>query len=312
MNFLAQKIIEKEKEVNVRGFLSRVFFDDWLIKVFAAIITFSLWFGVTGLNKPFTTQLKDISLKPRISSNLDIVNSPTTEITLIVTGDKRKIEQINPENLIISLDLTDVTAGDKRIILTPENINIELPPGVKIEEIQPNEIALKLEPITEREVPVQIETEGELPEGYKFSAPPTVNPARVSVRGPASFANSLNSVSTERIDLTNRRGNFVASQTPLNIANPKVTQLTAVVDVSFYITETSIERLYLIPYKTDEGNKKVKLVLYGARSLFENIKPEDFQIQNITDESGNKSLKPILPEKLQDKVKIRTLKIDGK
>ena len=312
MNFLTKKIIEKEKESNVRGLLTRIFLDDWLIKLFAVIITLSLWFGVTGLNKPITTRLNAINLKPRVSSSLEIVNSPTKEVDLIVTGDKRKIDQINPENLIISLDLTDVTAGDQSIQLTPENINIQLPPGVKIEEIQPSKIALKLEPVIEREVPVVVETEGELPKGYEFSAPPTVNPARVSVRGPASFVNSLTSVSTERIDLTNRRGNFVASQTPLNVVNPKVTQLTAVVDVNFNIKETSLERTYLVPFKTDEGEKKVKLVLYGATSLLEPFKPNDFKIETVTDESGNKILKAILPEKLQDKVEIRVLEMLGK
>ena len=313
MNFLTKIINDKENKTDVRGFLSRVFLDDWLIKVFAVIITLSLWFGVTGLNKPITTRLNGVSLKPRVSSSLEIVNSPTTEVDLIITGDKRKIDQINPENLIISLDLTDVSAGDQSINLTPENINIELPPGVKLEEIQPNKIAVKLEPVIEREVPVEIETEGELPDGYEFSAPPSIMPAKVSVRGPASFVNSLNSVSTERIDLTNRRGNFAALQVPLNVVNPKVTQLTAVVDVNFNIKETSVERLYLVSFKSGGGGeKKAKLVLYGARSLFEGISPEDFEIKIITDESGGKSLDLILPEKLKDKVEIRTLKMDGK
>ena len=311
MNFLAKKIIEKEKEANVRGFLTRIFLDDWLIKVFAVIITLSLWFGVTGLNKPITTQLKDVNLKPRVSSNLEIVNSPTTQVNLIISGDKRKIDQINTENLIISLDLTDVSAGDQVVQLTPDNINIELPPGVKIDEIQPNKIALKLEPIIEHEVPVQIETEGELPDGYEFSAPPIVNPARVSVRGPASFVNSLTSVSTERIDLTNRRGNFVASQIPLNVVNSKVTQLTAVVDVNFSIYKP-VERAYLIPYAAENAEKKAKLVLYGDSLLFENITPEDFKTEIVTDEAGNKSIKPVLPESLNNKVEIRFWELDAK
>jgi hypothetical protein len=305
MNFLT-------KEANVRGLLTRIFLDDWLIKLFAVIITLSLWFGVTGLRAPITTRLSGVDLKPRVSSNLEITNSPVTEVDLIITGDKRKIDQINPENLIISLDLTDVSAGDQSIQLTPENINIELPPGVKIEDIQPSKIAIKLEPVIEREVPVIVETEGNLPEGYEFSAPPTVIPAKVSVRGPASFVNSLTSVSTERIDLTNRYGNFIASQVPLNVVNSKVTQLTAVVDVSFNIKETSLERTYLVAFKTDEGEKKVKLVLYGERSLFNGIEPENFKIETVTDESGNKSLKAILPEKLQDKVEIRVLEMFGK
>ena len=312
MNFLAKKIIEKEKQANVRGILSRIFLDDWLIKLFAVIITLSLWFGVTGLNKPITTRLNSVNLKPRVSSNLEIVNSPTTEVDLIITGDKRKIDQINTENLIISLDLTDISAGDQSIQLTPENINIELPTGVKIDEIQPSKIALKLEPVIEREVPVQIETEGNLPEGYEFSAPPNVIPARVSVRGPASFVNALTSVSTERIDLTNRRSNFVASQIPLNVVNQKVTQLTAVVDVSFNIKETSIERAYLVPVKTDKGEKKAKLILYGAHSLLEPIKSEDFKIETVTNDAGKKSIKPIIPEELKDKVEIRFWELDGK
>ena len=93
--------------------MRRVFYDDWIIKVFALIITFSLWFGVTGLRAPITTRLSSVTLKPRISNDLEITNAPTAEVDLVITGDKHKIEQINPESLIVSFDLTDAQPGDR-------------------------------------------------------------------------------------------------------------------------------------------------------------------------------------------------------
>ncbi|MGI8883104.1 MAG: hypothetical protein ACR2IA_02545, partial [Pyrinomonadaceae bacterium] len=80
----------------------KIFIEDWLMKLFALVITLALWLGVSGLRAPITTRLNNIVLQPRISNELEITNSPVTEVALVVTGDSRKIDQIRRENLIVS------------------------------------------------------------------------------------------------------------------------------------------------------------------------------------------------------------------
>lgn len=309
-SFPTEQIFEKEqRQALLRRMIRRVFYDDWLIKVFALIITFALWFGVTGLRAPITTRLNNVTLKSRLSNELEMTNTPITEVDLVITGDKRKIDQINSENLIVSFDLTDARAGEQVIQLTPENVNIELPTGIRLEEIQPNKIAVKLENVLEREVPVKPEIEGSVAEGYEIYSAVAL-PPKVRVRGPESFVKSLDFVSTDEISVENQQSDFRVQQVPLNVVNPKVTLLDAVVDVVFKIGERRIERLFIVPVQSETEGKTATVVLYGPRSLLNNLRQETLQVQMLKNEAGDESLQLVLPAEIQGQVEIRRLKIN--
>jgi YbbR domain-containing protein len=230
------------------------------------------------------------------------------EVDLVITGDKRKIDQINKNDLVVLLDLTNVPAGDRTVLLTPENVNIELPTGVKLEEIQPNKIAVKLETVAEREIPVKVETEGSVAENFEIYSQ-TVLPQNVRVRGPKSFVVSLDSVSTEKINLDNRETNFTARQVEINLVNPKVTLLDTVVDVYFKIGEKRTEKTFLVRVKGE--NKTATVVLYGARSILDALNAENLQVEIQKNEAGETAPHLILPSEFQDNVEVRKLKING-
>jgi YbbR domain-containing protein len=307
MIFPTEKFFEKEqRQAFLARLLRKVFLDDWVMKLIALIITLALWLGVTGLRKPvITTPLKNITLQPRISNDFEITNSLVNEVTLVVTGDKGKIDQIKNENLIVSLDLTSVQSGERIVQLTPDNVSVELPTGVKLEEIQPSKIAIKLEKVLERDVPVKAETEGGVAEGFEIYGS-LVTPTTVRVRGPESYIKPLDSISTEKINVEGRQEDFSVLQVALNPVSPKVRLLdTTAVEVAFHIGEKRIEKSYLVPTKTETTTRIVPVVLYGARSLFENLKTEDFKIEMIKTEAGETVPRVILPAQLQDKVEIR-------
>lgn len=284
--------------------LRKIFLEDWLTKLIALGITLALWFGVTGLQKPTTTRFNNVAFQPRLSNNFEITNLPVTEVALVITGDSRKIELIRPANLLVSIDLTEAQAGNQIIQLTPESVNVELPTGVKIVEIQPNKIAVKIEFVEERDINVRAETEGNLAEGFEVYSS-TVLPQKVSVRAPSSFIRSLEFVSTEKINIDGRQTDFTAKQVKLNITNPNATVSDAIVDVAFRIGEKRIERLFLVPVKIDDEEKKATVILYGARSILEKIPVENLQIEAVKNDSGNYDLKLILPDELKDRVEIK-------
>ena len=224
----------EDRQITFRRLLRRIFLEDWLTKVVAMVITIALWLGVTGLRAPVTARLRSIPFNIRVSNDIELTNSPVQEVDLVITGDKRKIDQLNPRDLVVSLDLSDVPAGDRAVNITPENVSIELPQGVKIVEVQPNKIAVKLERVEEREITVRAETEGAAAEGYEVYNQ-TIAPEKVRVRGPESFVKTLDFISTEKISLNNMNANFTVQQVALNVVNPKITVLDTVVDVTFRI-----------------------------------------------------------------------------
>lgn len=302
---------DQQNEISFRHLLKRIFLDDWLMKLIALIITLALWFGVTGFRTPTTERLKSVSLQLRISNEMEIINSPIQEVDLVVTGDKRKIDQIRREDLIVQLDLTNAQPGDRVVQITPENVNVNFPTGVRLEEVQPSRISVNLEMVEKREITVKAEIGNNLPEGYEIYGVSVV-PQKVPIRGPISYINSIDYISTEKIDFENRQTDFTAQQVPLKITNPKITIVDqTVVDVFFRIGEKRIERLFIVPVKNGE-KRTATVVLYGARSLLNAVNSEDLQVELSKTESNADSLNLILPGELQGKVEIRKLQVNGK
>ncbi len=293
------------RQFSLRRLLRRVFLEDWLTKAIALFITVTLWLGVTGLRAPTTARLRGIPLNLRVSNDIEVTNSPVEEVDLVITGDKRKIDLLNQRDLVVSLDLIDVPVGERTVQMNAENVNIELPTGVKLDEIQPSRIAVKLEAVEEREIAVQAVTEGVLPEGLEIYSK-TVLPAKVRVRGPESFVKSLDSVATEKINLENRREDFTVRQVALNVVNPKVTVLDTAVDAAFRIGEKRTERVFTVSFQTDAGNKTATATLYGGRSILDSIKPEDLKLEI----AGDASPSLILPDGINGQIEVRKLKIN--
>lgn len=296
---------KRPRTLFLKHIVRKIFFEDWLTKLVALAVTLALWLGVTGLSTPTTTRLTGIPLSLRFSSDTEITNSPISEIDLIISGDNRKIAQINKNDLVASVDLTSVLPGERVVQLSPENVQLQLPLGVRLDEITPSRMVVRLEAVEEKTLPVQIETTGKLPDGFEVYSQ-TANPARIRVRGPQSVIKTLSEISTEKIDLTERRSDFTTRQAPLAPANAKLTLLETVVDVSFRIGERRIERLFIVP--TGDG-RRVSAVLYGPLTVLRDLKPADLSASVIKNEAGTDSAQVTLPAELQGVVEIRRTRL---
>lgn len=311
MFFLNGQYSERERrQLFIRRIFRRVFLDDWLLKLVALAITLALWLGVTGLREPTIVRLKNITLNQRVSNNMEITNSPVREVDIVVMGDKRKIDRLNSQDLVMSVDLTDIKSGDHIVQLSPDTVTLDLPSGIKLDEILPNKIAVRLEMVEEREVTVKPLTQGSVAEGYEIYSQ-TAIPAKVRVRGAESAIKSLESISTERIDLENKTGDFTARQIGLNVSNPNLTVLDGIVDVIFKIGEKRGERIFVVPIEVGTEMKKATVVLFGARSVLENLNSEGLRIELTRNEDGTILPQLILPTEFQDKIEVRKVKLSS-
>jgi YbbR domain-containing protein len=288
--------------------IRKIFLEDWVMKLAALVITLGLWLGVTGLSTPTVTRFSGVPLTLRISNNAEITNTPIQEVDVVLSGDKRKIAQLNKGDLIASIDLTDVPPGEKLIPLSPETVALALPPGIKLDEVQPNRVAIRLEAVDEKELPVIVETTGDPAEGYELYSE-TVMPAKVHVRGPTSFLKTLSSVSTDHVDVSGRSEDFVVRQVSVPLGNPKATVLENVVDIAFRIGEKRAERIFLVPVSGEHSAKRAVVVLYGPRSSLLTLKPANLRVDLVRNESGDETPQVILPPELQGSVDVRSVKV---
>lgn len=277
----------------VKHIVRKIFLEDWGVKLAALGITLALWLGVTGLSKPTTQRMSGIPLSLRYSTTTEVTNTPLTEVDIVISGDKRRIDQINKNDLIVSVDISDVLPGDRVIALTPQNVGVGLPSGVKLDEVLPGRIAVRLEAVEEKEVTVVPQIVGEVPEGFEVYSQ-TVTPAKVRVRGPAGAMKALSEVSTDKIDLTGHQIDFTARQVPINVA--KVTLLDTIVDVSFRIGEKRIERTFNVP--VEDSKRRANVVLTGGRSLIADLKASDLHVEL----GGDDSPRVVLPAGLEGRV----------
>lgn len=288
-----------------RHIFRKIFLEDWLTKLVALAITLALWIGVTGLSTPTTRRMAEVPLTLSYSNNTEITNSPIQAVSVVISGDRRKVNQITESGLVVSVDLSDLPPGDRVVQLTPENVSIDLPLGVKLQEIQPNRIPVRLEAVEEKEVAVKVETQGEPPDGFEVYDE-TVTPARVRVRGPVSYVRTLTSVPTDKIDLANRQTDFTARQIPLGLSNPKASVPDGVVDVAFRIGETRIEKTFSVPVSGSPA-KRAQVTLFGGRSLFEGVTANDLAVAST---EGNEKPTVTLPSALEGRVEVRRVRLN--
>jgi len=302
------KIERLPRRLFFKQIIRKIFFEDWLVKLVALGVTLALWLGVTGLSTPTTTRLSGIPLSLRFTSDTEVTNTPITEIDVIISGDNRKIAQINKNDLVASVDLTGVPPGDRVIQLGADNVLLELPLGVRLDEITPSRMAVRLEAVDVKEVPVKVEVTGNLPDGFEVYSQ-DANPVRVRVRGPLSLTKPLSQVMTEKVDLDGKSVDFIARQTPLTSPNPKLTLLETAVDVNVRIGERRIERTLTVP-ASDGSGKRVSVTLFGPRTAVSELKPEDIQIEIVKNSAGADTAEVILPAEMQQVVEIRKTRLN--
>lgn len=306
------KYIEEERfqhfRPHAKNILRKVFLEDWLTKLFALVITFALWIGVTGLSKPTQQRMNGVPLSLRFSNNIEVTNETIQEVDIVISGDKRKIDQINRNDLLVSLDLTDTPPGERVVQLTPDNVSIPLPNGVKLDEIQPRRIAVKIESVEVKEIPVNVLTEGQVADAFEVYSEES-EPAKVQVRGPSSYIKSLSSISTERIDLTNRSSNFSVADIPLNVTNPKAVIQESGVSVTIKIGERRVERTLQVAVK-DQPKRKLAVTLFGPKSLIESVENDEVQVNFSETDAGKSAPIITLSNRIRDKIEVKKPKLD--
>lgn len=305
------EILRDPRRLLFRQVLKKIFVDDWMLKLTALVITFALWFGVTGLSTPITKRFT-VPLIPSLAPNAEITNSLISDIHIVVSGDKRKVDQINTSDLMATLDLTEVPPGDRVVSLTPESVQVTLPQGVRLVEIQPILIPVNLEAVEEKDVEVKVVLSGNVAQGLEvYSA--NVLPPRIRVRGPASYIRPLEHIETDPIDLTAKDRDFSARQIPVRVSHPKASVYNTVVDVVFRIGEKRTERSFVVPISGFQlpiaglQGKAAYFILYGPRSVIADIRSEDLRVELPDAEGGDPRV--ILPAEIESAVEVRKLTI---
>jgi len=214
----------------------KLFLEDWSLKLLALAITVVLWLAVTGQNKPVTLRVSGVQLNFLRPDGLEMSNEPPGRVEVILTGSPDKLDRIGPRDLVATVDLSDQKAGERIVRLSLDRVKMDLREDVKIEGFHPSTIPIRLEPIIEVPMDVEVKFEGKLPEGYEVVGV-SVNPAKVRLRGPGDRINALHKAMTETVWLDGKKESFNLSHVEINIPDPKIDILDPAVDIRVEVAE---------------------------------------------------------------------------
>ena len=288
--------------------LRKIFLEDWVMKLIALAITLGLWLGVTVFTKQGSGRFT-VPLIIRPSDNAILTGSGVKDVTIRVKGDDQKIRELSPADIHILLDLESVEPGEKIITIDPQSVSNNLPSGVRLEDIQPRGIPVKLENAEQKDVVVRANIQGDPAKGFEIYPNEMIKPQRITIRGPASYIRTLDYLTTDKIDVTGKSEDFTAIQVPIRPANENVTVSDTVVDVDVHIGERRIERSLLVPVAGSPG-KKATVVLYGPPALIDGIRPESLKAEMIKNDTGQDVPRVILPDSLIANIEIRKVKVN--
>jgi YbbR domain-containing protein len=301
-----------------QGWLREIFLEDLKLKLLALAITLGLWYGVTGQRTPTTIRFSGVHLTFHLPNEMELSNDPRSEVDVTLTGTRRALERINARDLVATVDLADFKPGLRSLKLTDRTVHLNLPPDVRVDDIEPNAVSLRLEPRIERQLDVEVKTEGKLPEGYELRRT-LVTPSKVRVRGPASRVNLLQVAPTEPIQLDGHKESFTEQQVAVEIDDQKVDLVETVVGVALEIGEQQLEKSFQgVSVRAGEGlgptraPSSTSVTLYGDRSALENLKAKDIQLLLEAKPDGTTAPKLLLPPELEGRIQLRSTSLNLK
>lgn len=193
-------------------------------KLFAAACAFVLWFFVNAGERetqelPFPVELRNLPERS-VLTHPDRVET----VSVRLNGPGPLLASLDTRRSPIVIDLSHVEVGtDLRLKVRDEMIRV--PRGVRILDVEPSRVPVRLERLKRTSVPVKIAQTGDPQAGYRLVGI-NVTPAKIQASGPASIIDRLTELETEPIELTN-----LAAPVQRNVGLVRTEQLSLKPDV---------------------------------------------------------------------------------
>ena len=203
----------------------------------AAVVSFifitGIWFSVSRGLDTLVTMAVPVQYMNR-KSDTEIVNTSAKTLSLELSGSGSLMKSISPGQVQVKLDLNKAIVGKNTYTITTDNI--ALPPGVILNSISPAEVDVDLDITIEKELPVQVDWVGKLPENL-IVLEARIDPERVTIIGGKRILEKMTSIYTEKVpvDSLEDKGTITANLA-LNPASLKIASNSKVKVTIKYIT----------------------------------------------------------------------------
>lgn len=257
------------------------------LKAASLVLAFVTWYAIrSAIN--FETVVSDIPLTIQVNPGWAILDRSAKTVDVLFRGSQEDIRYLNRDQISVEADIRGKPfAGALSVKLRPKNV--QAPGAVRAVVIWPDEITLKLDQEGEKQVPVKVELQGTVPEGYEVDSV-TCTPASVLLQGPRKRLGEIESVRTAAVDLEDRVRSFKKLKMPVVTPGEnwvgRVSPSNVVVEVTI-VERSATKEIQELPVrvlvspgvgpKLDIWPVKVNVTLKGLAESLKNLKPEEVQ-----------------------------------
>lgn len=195
------------------GLLRGALLENWGLKILSLAFAVLLWMFVVGENRSEVSLSLPLELT-RVPSEMVIVSRVPEAIRVRLNGPRSLLAGINPNQLVVRLDLDGIQPGISGFEILPSRLN--LPRGVEVTYISPSVITLEADVKTRKVVPVRPRLRGTPAEGFEVTGV-RADPPDVEVEGAERVVRQLREVPTELVDVTGLDGGVTR---PVELAFP--------------------------------------------------------------------------------------------
>jgi diadenylate cyclase len=168
-----------------------------LAAVLSLLVMTGIWFGFTrsqdtiiALNVPIEYVNRPLAY--------EILDTSTDEARLQLYGSSALIKSLQPGQVLVRVDLSKAVEGRNVFPITQDNI--VLPPGIFLNKVQPSNIDVNLDAPVTKELPVQVDWAGKLPDNLNLIKV-MVTPEAVKVIGGSQVLERTSTIYTAPVRL---------------------------------------------------------------------------------------------------------------
>lgn len=261
-----------------------------------AILMFSLVHGAEDMERNVYVDV--VVRPPSDAHDMILVTETPDRVRVRLQGSRARLNAIRQENLP-PVEVKLKTRDEPRYYFEKEMF--DLPTGVSVMQVVPPSLVFKWVPRAVRNIPVELFLDGKLAEGLEWAGEAEVFPDTVEVEGPRDVVNSMRTVRSMQIDVSELEQGVVQRELPLVSAPANTSFDTQTVLLTLRV-QPKMKMRVLSPLRVDaEGvvpralrPRAVTARVRGPVALVDELNPASvLAIVNLTDMPSKKGTLPV-------------------
>jgi len=156
-----------------------------------------IWFSFTRGMETLTAMQVPVKFTNR-AAGLEIFDTSASMVNLYLSGAGALVKNMGPDQVRVSVDLGRAETGTNTFNLSSSNVT--LPPGIRLNRIEPAVLNVTLDKLAAKTLPVQVDWAGRAGDDMRITEA-NVSPGTVRLVGASRQLESMDTVYTQRVDI---------------------------------------------------------------------------------------------------------------